>query len=233
MKKIIFIIVCLFWSVLCFISCKKTGKIKLEEQSISVLDVIANVQDDHIWKEIIICEEFDNELEFVLNVKAAVDKTRLKLVKNESLSEELNNSEECIKYLYNLMGIVVSLDESQNIFKNHIQFLLSFLSQKKDDTTLYLKCKQDLLAKDNDFKEAATLVLQKMSEYTEAKKKFEAFLTEVLEKVKEEDLESAIALLKSDDITMFKRASAELMNALYLFECSRSKSMLEVYNMIY
>lgn len=217
-----------FWINISPVSCSG-GK---AEPSNPILALVEEVQDNSIFEKIVICEEFDEECVYLLKAKNSIDDARLKLIKAEdalSHSEQLSDAEGLTKCMYRFLGIQTSLDECMNDFKEHIQFLEHFISNEKEHDVQYSAFKHNLVSKDKKLLNVGAMVLKEQDEYKISQEKFNSFLQKVLVEVENKDLAAAAALLSSEDAVAYRMALAELLNVIYQFECSRAKSILDVY----
>lgn len=226
MKKVLLIVI--LSMVISFISCGNK-----KDSSTQILELIENVQNNKIFDEVENCKELDNECEYVLKAKNAIDDTRLKLIKLEdvlSQPDQLTSKDDFTKCVYRMMGLQSSIDISSNAFKNHIVFLQNFISSKSDDnTTHYLEFKRSLVSGDDSIIESGTPVIIAQENFNVAAKGFTNVLSQVLINVESKDLESAANSLNSEEAIAYRMAMAELLNAFYQFESSRAEYILDLF----
>ncbi|MBE6186850.1 MAG: hypothetical protein E7142_05835 [Rikenellaceae bacterium] len=226
MKKVLLVVI--LSAAISFMCCGEK-----KDSSTQILELIENVHNNRIFDEIENCKELDNECEYVLKAKNAIDDTRLKLIKLEdvlSQPDQLTSKDDFTKCVYRMMGLQSSVDISSNAFKSHILFLQNFISSKSDNnTTKYIEFKRSLISGDSSIIESGTPVLIAQENFNAAAQGFTNVLSQVLRNVESKDLEAAANSLNREEAIAYRMAMAELLNAFYQFESSRAEYILDVF----
>lgn len=227
MKKILLIIV--LGIVMCSVCCTSN------ETGNAILVEIGKCQfNETLFADIQNIAEIDEECQYILKVKKAIDETRLRLINTEDMIgkfSQLSNIYELRKCLYMMQAVPEKFMVCSELFMNHNSYLVDLFNEPADKVSQYAKLKYAIIKCDATIIEVGKSVLEAQEEFRASAKNFNFVLAQVLEQVTKNDIVAAAALLNSKDAIEFRMSMAKLLNEFYQFESSRAESVMDVYNL--